>query len=184
MLEKHKILIDQYKANVKVIEEFQIKAVVLEFFVVGIVVWMKAIQHNVTVMNNLLATSCVGILLSWYFWDYRPRCSLYEKNTEIVLKGAKMEMESSPLGTFFMDYLNDFSVLGQLIKMALFDLILIYFFSVSLTQLLKSINPEMVVRMRPITPISTLMISGYLVWIYYQPIKGIVHFKKTLEDKC
>ena len=179
-LKYHQELIKKYKENNKTLARFTTKALILEIFVVLIVCGMKTIQSKATIQLNALATTFVGILLSWHFWNFKSRRILYEKNTEIILNGIKIEKQNtfSQL-SFFRTYLKKFNIIGQITKMALFDIILIYFFSVSHTQLLKSINPGIIVKLRLISPISSLIISAYLAWLYYQPLKPLSDIKKA-----
>jgi hypothetical protein len=181
MLEAHRKLVEEYKANEKTIDKSKISAIILMVFIIGIVVGMKIIQKTATLQMNIFATSSVLLLLAWYFWGFYPRRSLYEKSVSIVSKGVQLERENPFLReSFFKDYLKDFNVLGYIVKMAMFDIFLIYFFSVSYTQLIKAINPEVIVKLRPITPISTALINLSLGWAYYRAIRPLVHLKRSI----
>jgi len=147
MLNAHQKLVDEYKANEKKIDKSRTGIIIVEILMVGIVVTMKAIQKTASLWLNIYATSSVLLLLSWHFWGFYPRRAEYANSASIVLKGVELEMANPFLGaSFFRDYLKNFNAIGQIIKMAMFDVILIYFSSVSYTQLVKSINPEIMVK--------------------------------------
>lgn len=182
MQEEHRQLIDQYKENEKAIERSQKKPLTLQVIMVAIVIGMKVIQTTASLTLNTLATSTVLLLLCLHFWDFYPRRAMYAKTANIVLKGLRLEQESPIAGmSFFKSYLKEFNPLGQLLKMALFDLMLIYFFNVSYIQLLKAINPDALVKLRSITPISTVIIDLFLGWAYYQAIKPLIHTRRELK---
>jgi hypothetical protein len=106
---------------------------------------------------------------------------MYEKSANLVLRGVQLEQDNPFLRkSFFKDYLKEFNAFGQIIKMAIFDIFLIYFFSVSYTQLIKAINPEVIVKLRSITPISTALINLSLGWAYYRTIRPLVHLKRSI----
>ncbi|HVW99955.1 MAG TPA: hypothetical protein VHA52_05930 [Candidatus Babeliaceae bacterium] len=182
MQEEHKSIVDQYKQNEKTIEKSQRKPLAILILMVGTVVAMKAIQTTASLTLNIIASSFVLILLCLHFWDFHSRRKLYEKSTHLVLKGLGLEKENPFSGlSFFKDHLKKFSVLGEIVKMAIFDLMLLYFFSVSYTQLIKAINPEILEKLRPITPISTAAINLFLGLAYYQAIKPLVQVRRELE---
>ncbi len=150
--------------------------------IIGIV-GMTAIQKTGSLQLNIFSTSAVLLLLTWHFWGFYPRRALYGKSTNIVLRGVQLEQENPFLrASFFKDYLKEFNALGQIIKMAIFDLFLIYFFSVSYTQLIKAISPEVIVKLRSITPISTALINLSLGWAYYRAIRPLVHLKRSMPE--
>ena len=182
MQSEHERIVNQYKNNEKSIEKSQTKPLILLVLIIAIVVCMKAVQTTASLTLNSIATSLVLILLCIHFWDFYPRRALYAESTNIILRGLDLEMASSFSDlSFFKKHLKDFNALGQLIKMALFDLMLIYFFSVSYTQLLKGIDPEFMVKLRPITPISTTIIDLFLGIAYYQVIKPLAHVRREME---
>lgn len=185
MKAEHKQLVDQYKKNEKAIEKSQIKTLILEVVMIGIVVYMKSIQATATLRQNIAATSLVLIVLCLHFLYFYPNRALHEKSTQIILDGLEVEKKNPFLKlSFFTDYIKEFSVLGSIIKMALFDIILIYFFSISYTQLVKAINPEALVKLRPITPISTSIINLSLGWAYYRVIRSLIPYKMELKESC
>lgn len=78
---------------------------------------------------------------------------MHAKSAGIVLNRIKLETDNPFFGlSFFKNYLEEFNVFGQLIRRALFDLMLIYFSSVSYTQLLQTIDLEVVMKLRSIRP--------------------------------
>jgi len=181
MIETHQKLVDEYTASEKKIDKSRTGVIIVEVLIVGIVVTMKAIQKTASLELNICATSLVLLLLSWHFWGFYPRRSEYANSASIVLKGVELEMANPFLGvSFFRNYLKDFNALGQIIRMAIFDIFLIYFFSVLYTQLIKSINPEVIVKLRSITPISTALINLFLGWAYYRAIRPLVHLKRSI----
>ncbi len=181
MLEAHQKLVEEYKANEKSIDKSKVGVIILMVLIIGIVAGMKAIQKTASLQLNIFATSSVLLLLAWYFRGFYPRRFLYEKSANLVLRGVQLEQENPFLReSFFKDYLKEFNVLGQIIKMAMFDIFLIYFFSVSYTQLIKAISPEIIAKLRPITPISTALINLSLGWAYYRAIRPLVHLKRSI----
>ncbi|MGE0198511.1 MAG: hypothetical protein AB7H48_05105 [Parachlamydiales bacterium] len=182
MQKEHQALIDQYKKNEKVLERSRKKTVVLEVLMIGIVCYMKSIQETASLKANIIATSLVTALLCLHFLDFYPRRSRYKNVADTVLEGVNLENHYSFLKPqFFKSYLEEFNTLGFIAKMALFDLFFIYFFSVSYTQLLKAINPEAVVRLKFITPISTWVITLYIGWAYYKSIRPLSRLKREIE---
>lgn len=148
---------------------------------VVIVCGMKSVQKTASLELNLCATTAVFILLSWHFWGFYPRRAKYAKATDFVLKGVELERANPFLGvSFFTNYLKDFTALGSIIRMAMFDIFMIYLFSVSFTQLIKSTNPEILIKFRPITPISSALINLSLGWAYYQAIRPLVYLKRSM----
>jgi hypothetical protein len=181
MLEGHQKLVEEYQASEKRVDKSTVRIIILMVFMIGIVVTMKAIQKTASLQLNFIATSAVLVLLSWHFWGFYPRRALFADSSNIILRGVKIEQDNPFLKvSFFKDHLKKFSALGQIIRMAIFDLFLIYFFSVSYTQLAKSINPDIIAKLRPITPISTSLISLSLGYAYYKAIKPLIHFKRSI----
>lgn len=184
MLEAHQKLIESYKENEKSIKKSQIKAVILEFIMVAIVIWMKSIQKIVNLRMNSIATSCALILLALHFWNFYPRRYLLEKKVNIVLKGLDSEKQNSSSDlSFFQKYLKKFNIVEQILTMAIFDIILIYFFSVSYTQLIKAMNPEIMKKIRLFSSLSSLMINIVLGYAYYKPFKPIMRAKQEIKGK-
>lgn len=182
MLDSHVKLVNQYKDNEKKINKAQNVTLLREVLVVGIVVGMKAIQNTASLQLNLCATSLVLLLLCWHFWGFYPRRAAYAHSTNIILKGLELEQSNPYLNqSFFRNYLRDFNVLGQIINMAVLDLILLYFFSVSYTQVLKKINPEAITILIKFRPITSAIINLSLGWAYYQAIKPLVHLKRSIK---
>jgi len=180
MLENHQQLVEQYKETGKIVNKSTTKTVILEAFVVVIVCGMKAIQARASLALNIIATTCVGILFVWHFWGFRHRRAMDKKTVNVILEGLELEKQHPFLGqSFFRDYLKKFNVIGEIARMALFDFIFIYFFSISITQLLKSINPEIVTRLAPSALIRTLVITSYLGWVYYRSVKPLIRIQKT-----
>jgi hypothetical protein len=181
MLEGHQKLVEEYQASEKRVDKSTVRIIILMVFMIGIVVTMKAIQKTASLQLNFIATSAVLVLLSWHFWGFYPRRALFADSSNIILRGVKIEQDNPFLKvSFFKDHLKKFSALGQIIRMAIFDLFLIYFFSVSYTQLAKSINPDIIAKLRPITPISTSLISLSLGYAYYKAIKPLIHLKRSI----
>jgi hypothetical protein len=181
MLDAHRKLVDEYKASEKTIDKSRTAIIFTEILIVGVVVSMKAIQKTASLELNICATSVVLLLLSWHFWGFYPRRAEYANSANIILRGVELEIANPFSGaSFFRDYLKKFNTLGQLIRMAVFDIFLLYFFSVSYTQLMKAIDSEMVAKFRPFTPISTGLINLTLGWAYYQSIRPLIHLKRSL----
>jgi len=182
-MEDHQQLIECFKAAQKAIDKSKTATIVLEVIMVGIVVWMKAIQTAASLTLNIAAASAVFLLLCWHFWGFYPRRDLHEEAANIVLRGFEMEKENPLINLlFFKKYMEKFSTIGEILRMALFDLILIYFCSVSMTQLLQAINPEIVAKMLRLTPVSNLIIFASLGWAHYQPIRPLANLKKTMRS--
>ena len=56
MKKEHQGLIVQYKENEKVIKKSQVKTIVLEVVMVGIVIYMKSVQGSASLKANVIAT--------------------------------------------------------------------------------------------------------------------------------
>lgn len=182
MTENHQKLVDQYKELEKLRNKSTVKTVSLEAFIVVIVCAMKSIQESAGLNLNLIATICVTFLTIWHFWDFKYRRALDRQETMILLDGVEIE-KKNPFAklSFFRDYVKEFNIVGKVGLLAIFDFVFLYFFSVSVTQLLKAIDPEIVAKLAPSTPIRTFIISAYLVLTYYLPLKPLAHLKKELE---
>jgi len=182
MKKNHQELIDQYRKNEKALDRSRVKTIVLEILMIGIVIYTKSIQETASLRTNIIATTLVTAFMCLHFWDFYPRKSLYKKMADIVLKGVNLENHDSFLKPqFFKTYLKDFNTLGFIVKMAIFDIIFIYFFSLSYTQLLKAINPEAIDKLKVFTPISTWLITLSLGWAYYRAIYPLSCLKRKLE---
>jgi len=182
MQKEHQELIDQYKKTEKTLERSKIKTIVLEVLMIGIVIYMKSIQETASLKANIIATSLVTALLCLHFLDFYPRRSQCRKMADVVLVGVKLENHYSFLKPqFFKDYLKKFNTLGFIANIAVFDILFIYFFSVSYTQLLKSMDPEAVLRLKAITPISTWVITLSIGWAYYRSICVLSRLKREIE---
>lgn len=183
MQKEHQALIDQYQKNERILERAGIKTVLLEALMIGIVCYMKSIQETASLKANIIATSLVTALLCLHFLDFYPKRSRYKNVADTVLEGVNLENHYSFLRPqFFKSYLEEFNTLGFVAKMVLFDLFFIYFFSVSYTQLLKALNPEILARLKFITPFSTWMITLSIGWAYYKAIHPLSRLKKELES--
>ncbi len=182
MQEDHQRLVEQYKENEKFLDKSTKKTVIIEVFVVVIVCAMKFVQKSASLNLNLIGTASVALLIAWHFWDFKYRRALDRQKTEIVFDGIEIERKN-PFAklSFFRDYIKDFNVIGKLGQLAIFDFIFLYFFSVSVTQLLKAIDPEIVAKLLPFTQLRTLLIGACLGILYYQPIRPLAHLKKELE---
>lgn len=181
-MEEHQKFVDQFKEVEKVRDKRTKKTVTLEVFVVVIVCAMKVIQKSASLHLNWLATICVTLLTIWHFWDFSYRRNLDKQTTEIVLDGVELEKKNPFLKlSFFQDYMKKFNTIGMLGHLALFDFIFLYFFSVSVTQLLKAIDPVIVANLAPSTPFRTFIISVCLGFAYYKPIRPLAHLKKELQ---
>jgi len=184
MKEEHQKLIDQYEKNEKTIEKSVIKIIVLEVLMIGIVLYMKSIQDTASLKANIIATSIVTALLCLYFLDFYPRRGRYKSLADTVLEGVNLENRYPFLNPqFFKNYLKEFNTVGYIVKMMIFDLFFIYFFSASYTQLLKAIHPETLVKLKTITPVTTWVITFSIGWAYYKAIQPLSRFKKELEAK-
>jgi hypothetical protein len=182
MSDHHQILINQYNEIKSLQKKSQTKTIILEILVVAIVCCMKAFQHSTSVAMNAWASAVVTLLLIWHFWDFKSKRDLDRRTAELVLEGVELEKAKPFLKpSFFHDYLKEFNVLGEMAGFAIFDFAFLYFFSVSVTQLIKSINPEIVAKLMPSTPIRTFLISAFLGWMYYMPLRPIAHLKKELQ---
>lgn len=180
--EKHHRLVEQYKENSRLLEKFQKRALILEVFVIVIVGFMKFQQNTASLRLNIIATSFVFLLLFWHFWNSEKQRTADEKSADIILEGVKIERQSPFLQlTFFQNGLREFNVIGALLHRAIFDILLVFFFSISLTQLLHSIDPMLVAKLRFLTPISTWVINLYLGWVYYKPFKPLISLKKSMR---
>lgn len=146
---------------------------------IGIVIYTRITKDTASLTSNIIGTSLATALLIWHFFNFYPRRQQYKKEIEIVLVGIKMERDHAFLKSrFFSDYLKDFNTIGYIMKMMLFDVFLIYFFSYSYTQLLNAINPVAVEKLRDITPFSTGLITLSLGWAYYKAIKPLSLLKR------
>ncbi|HNA62529.1 MAG TPA: hypothetical protein PKW79_05590, partial [Rhabdochlamydiaceae bacterium] len=171
-----------FKENEKAINSFTTKTLILEAVMIGVVVGIKINQPNVSFKLITIATAFVTLLLCWHFWNFFPRRSLYEKTSKIVLQGLELE-RGKPISeiNFFRAYIEKFSVLGQIVEMAILDLLLIYFFSVSLTQLLTAINSEAVMKLMPISIFTSPLILLGVGFAHYQPIQPLALLKKSIQ---
>jgi predicted ABC-type exoprotein transport system permease subunit len=182
MQKEHQGLIVQYRENEKAIEKSQTKTIILEIIIVGIVIYMKSVQGSTSLKANVIGTSFALVILCLHFLDFYPRRALHRKSADIVLRGVKLEKQHSSMKeSFFSEYIKNFNALGLIAKLAIFDIIFIYFFSVSYTQLLKAMNPDVIAKLRSYTPISTGLICFSLGWAYYKAIRPLAHFKRDLE---
>lgn len=131
---------------------------------------------------NASASAVVTLLLIWHFWDFKYKRGLDRRTAELVLEGVELEKARPFLQpSFFREYLKEFNVMGAMASFAIFDFAFLYFFSVSVTQLLKSIDPGIVAKLAPTTPFRTWGISIILGWLYYIPLRPISHLKKELQ---
>lgn len=178
--EAHHALVGQYQANIRLFEKFQKKAVVLEVVAILVVVLMKAIQNTASLRLNFCATCLVGILLFWHLWNSDKQRAVDHNASDLIIEGLKLEKENTSLQlSFFRNWLEEFNPIASLAQRALFDILLVYFFSVSFTQLMNCVNPAIVTKMQFIRPFSTLIILSYLGWIYYKPLRPLIHLKKS-----
>ena len=182
MTENHQKLVEQYRENEKNRDKFTKKTISIEACVVVIVCTMKTLQGSATLNLNLIATTCVAFLTIWHFWGFKYRRFLDRQKTEIILDGVELE-QRNPFSklSFFRDYMKEFNIIGKLVHLAIFDVIFLYFFSVSVTQLLKAIDPEIITKLAPSTSIRTFIISVCLGLAYYPPIRPLAQLKKELE---
>ena len=181
-MEEHKRLIDEYEETKKLRNKCTKKTLIFEAFIVVVVCAMKFLQKSASLNLNLIATGCVSILVVWHFWGFKYRRAIDSKESVIILEGYKTEKNNPFLGmSFFQAYMEKFNVIGRLCRLAIFDFFFLYFFSVSATQLLNSIDPVIVVKLGP-SSIRTLIISAFLGIAYYQPIKPLAHLKRKLES--
>jgi hypothetical protein len=182
MQQEHEQLIELYEKNSKLRDKADKKAVVIQGLIVLIVCAMKVIQDTASLNLNILAASCVTFLTVWHFWDFNYRRLLDSEKTQTILIGVEMERKNpfAGLSFFFRDYMKKFNPVGAIAGAALFDVGCLYFFSVSVTQLLKIANPEIVAKLAPSTSFRTFLISAYLVFAYYRPIKPLAHLKNKL----
>jgi len=182
MKREHEQLIELHKKNDKLRDRSDKKAVVLQGLIVLIVCLMKSIQKTASLNLNILAVSCVTLLAIWHFWGFKYRRLLDRKRTETILTGIEMERKNpfAGLSSFFRNYMKEFNPVGAIAIAALFDLGCLYFFSVSVTQLLKLASPEIVAKLAPSTPIRTFFISACLGLTYYRPIRPLVQLKREL----
>jgi len=182
MIDQHQGLVNQHNEIKDLSEKWKTKTLILLALVVGIVCGVKSIQTTASINLNIISCSCVGILLVCHFWDFKFKRSLDEKKAELVIEGVKIEKQY-PFAklSFFQNYLKEFNILGEMARIAIFDFAFLYFFSVSATQLLKTINPEIVAKLIPSTPVRTFLISLILGLAYYIPLRPISHLKKKLQ---
>lgn len=182
MQQEHQQLIALYKENDKLRDRSDKKAFILQGLIVLIVCAMKLVQKTASLNLNILAASCVTLLTVWHFWCFKYRRALDRRRTQTILEGIEIERKNpfAGLSSFFRNYIKEFSPVGAIVIAALFDVGCLYFFSVSVTQLLKAINPEIVAKLAPSTPIRTFVISTCLGFAYYKPIRPLVHLKREL----
>ena len=182
MIDQHQQLINQYKEIEELCKKSKNKTIILEILVVAIVCGMKSIQATASLTLNMVACTCVCGLLLWHFWDFNCKRSLDRKSADIVTEGVGIERKNPFSGLcFFQNYLKEFSVLGEISRIAIFDFVFLYFFSVSITQLLNCTNPEIVAKLMHSTSVRTFVISAVLGWAYYMPLRPIAHLKKELK---
>lgn len=182
MQEEHQQLVNQYREGEGLRDSFTRKTIALEMFVVAIVCGMKVLQATASLGLNAIATTCVAILLLWHFWDFKDKRAIDRELTDIVLEGVALERRFPFLKpAFFRDYMQKFNVIGNIAITAIFDFIFLYFFSVSVTQLFKCINPEIVAKLMSSAKIRTAIISTFLIWTYYRPLRPLVRLKKELR---
>lgn len=182
MKKKYQELIDQYTECEKSLERSRFKTIVLEILMIGIVVYMKSIQEAASLKANAVATFFVTVLLCRHFWDFYPRKSVIKKMVDVVLEGVNLECNSSFLQPqFFKNYLKKFNTLGFIANIAIFDILLIYFFSVSYTQLLKSLSAETVIKLKHVTPFSTCIITLSIGLTYYKVVHSLSWLKRKVE---
>lgn len=180
-MENHQLLVDQYHACEKQVEKGKGVTIFLEILVVGITCVMKAFQETASINLNIIATLSIGVLLSWHFSSFRQRRAHDREITNIVIEGLALEKQNfMPQDSFFQSYLKKFNVIGKMARLAVFDFIFIYFFSISFTQLLQAINPELVAKLIPSSPFRTFIISACLGWAYFIPLKPLVHIKREI----
>ena len=118
----------------------------------------KSITKTVAIEIVMIAYICVGILVFWH------KRSLDRKTAGIGLEGMQIEKQNPFSGlSFFRNYLKEFNVLGKIVKIAIFDFFFLYFFIISITQLLKSLNLEVVMsKLAQTVQFRTLIISALL----------------------
>lgn len=179
MTDYHQSLIDQYNGVRQVQKKLRKKALILEILTIAIVCSMKAFQSSVSTTLNTIASVMVSGIVIYHFLDFKYRASLEKRIADTVAEGIQIEQKqalSKP--PFFRKYLNDFNFFSEVIGYLLFDFLLLFFFSVSITQTIKSINPEIVSKIMPSAPLRTFLINGILVGLYYISFKPILKIKR------
>lgn len=183
MQNEHQKLLERYKQNEKLHHRATKKIVILEVFLGLIICAMGTVQKSASLRLNLIATSLAGVLTIWYFWGFKYRWNLEWEKSEIILAGIEEESKIPfSESSFFRNYLKEFNTIGKLAQLVIFDVIFLYFFSVSVTQLLKAINPTIVSKLVSSATIRTFIINGALLWVYYQPIRSLTKLKKKFEE--
>ncbi len=182
-LGKHQELIKQYEGLKNRFKVFEKRALTLEIFILAVVFLIKLVR-GWDLDFYIIATFAFGIAVAWNFYRFGTKRILDEKIVDIILKGSCIERSSAALSRdFFTEKLRKFSVIGEIVERSIFDILFIWFFSVSLTHLIKYINPELIIRLRPITPFTTAGICFLLGWAYYQPFKPLVATMRSIEEK-
>lgn len=185
MQRKHQSLIEDFKNNSKAIERARKHALLAEIIAVLIVILMKTLQSRQNLTLNAIGTVAVGMILALHFTRFNNRDRLYREKSEIVLQGFSLESQFG--GTelcFFHDYIKNLSYLGELASRTLFDNFLVYFFSISLTQLLKTIDPTCTLHLKTITPFSTIAILAIFYFMYSPPLKPLVKLKNVVINRA
>ncbi len=180
MHEDHQNLVEQYKKEYEQ-RGFSKKHFILEIFVVFLTCVMTMFQNDVSVRLNVIATIWISLLLFWYFSDFKQRLSRDRKIVNIAIKGLKVEQQNPLLNlSFFQNNISKFNILGEILKVIIFDYLFIYFFSVSFTQTLKSINPEIVKNLISTISLRTFFISIGLLFFYYRSFKPLMEAQRQL----
>lgn len=177
MENQQKALAQKYKKNQKKIDREKKKSLFLEIVVVMVVCIMKIMEETATLKANIAATGLVLLLICIHFWGFYPRRHLCAESANTLLKGVDLEKKSLQKKGFFRQKIKEFNLLGEIVGIAIFDVLLFFFFSISYTQLLKAISPDILPRLRWITPISTGIISISLGWSYYSVVRGVHKLK-------
>lgn len=182
MNDYHQTLIGQYNEIRSLQKKLRKKAVIFEVLIMVIVCSMKLIQASANVTLNLIASLIAGSILILHFWDFKYRTGLERKIVDVVGEGIEIE-QNQPFSksSFFRGYLKEFNFFSEIAEYLIFDFFILFFFSVSITQLIKSINSEIVMKIAPSTPLRTMLINGVLFWSYYVPFKPIINLKKGQE---
>ena len=104
MQEEHQKIVQQFEENKKAIEKSKTKPLIIQILVILIVCGMKFIQETASIRLNAIAVGAVFFLLAIHFWGFFPRRTLYEEQTNIILRGLALE-ERNPFHkvSFFKD---------------------------------------------------------------------------------
>lgn len=178
---EYQTLISLYE-KAKSQRQFSKTSLMLLICITSIVCLMKIFHENVTPILNAIASIVVGFLLICYFYNFKKQRNLDKNFVEVAINGLKTEKEH-PFSerSYFRTNIRKLNLWGEIASTAIFDFAVIYFFSVLITQALKSINPEIVTKLMSTTQLRTLFIACCLVYYYYKPFRPLARIQKEIS---